>query len=482
MARLVVNSESSAAWEIHLKPGPNFIGRGFSNDFRIDDGSVSGSHCEIVLTDTGATIRDLGSTNGTFLNGAPVKEAPLRGGQRVRLGNVEMVFHLDPVVQEGPTVTGLGADVPKPRVAARGASTGPIRVTLKQPQTESVPVPPPMPTASREAPFVPPGGAAQCKFHPRSPARWLCGQCQHYFCDLCVNVRQGGDSQKRYCRHCATECAPVYTPAPAAPPSVSFFGRLPQAFAYPFRGVGIMVLLLGGVVLSAMGFLFGRGGISLAVLFGAPYQLPWSAWQFFMQLSEVLILGYLFVYMQSIIHGTAAGERELPPVPGAADFWSDILQPSLQVLGLLLVCFGPGLALRAWAALQGMYANPMLVLVLGILGSLYLPMAMLVVALLDSVLAAHPGRVFSAILKAPLEYLTVLFVLGAAAGIYWLGDSLLPALFPRGLSTRVMVRLFGYVLTQIAWSVVTLYLLTLVAHVLGLLFASKRQQLNWLPR
>jgi hypothetical protein len=40
MPRLVVNPRSSDAWEIQLKPGITFIGRGFSNDFKILDGSV----------------------------------------------------------------------------------------------------------------------------------------------------------------------------------------------------------------------------------------------------------------------------------------------------------------------------------------------------------------------------------------------------------------------------------------------------------
>ena len=75
MARLVINPGSPAAWEIQLKPGANFIGRGFANDFKIPDGSVSGSHCQIMVSDSSVAIKDLGSTNGTFVNRRPVKEA-----------------------------------------------------------------------------------------------------------------------------------------------------------------------------------------------------------------------------------------------------------------------------------------------------------------------------------------------------------------------------------------------------------------------
>jgi len=90
MARLLVNPRSSTAWEIELKPGPNFLGRNPTNNFRIEDPSVSGSHCEIVIDEGGIFLRDLGSTNGTFVNEAPVTEAKVSPGQSIRLGKVEM--------------------------------------------------------------------------------------------------------------------------------------------------------------------------------------------------------------------------------------------------------------------------------------------------------------------------------------------------------------------------------------------------------
>src|SRR5215471_12064727 len=101
MARLVVNPGSPEAWEIQLKPGNNFIGRGFANDFKIQDGSVSGSHCQITVSDQRVIIKDLGSTNGTFLNRAPVREAELPDGCTVHLGGVPMSYHQDGLVAQG---------------------------------------------------------------------------------------------------------------------------------------------------------------------------------------------------------------------------------------------------------------------------------------------------------------------------------------------------------------------------------------------
>src|SRR5882672_6001821 len=99
MRRLVVNPGTPQAWEIQLKPGTNLLGRGFANDFRLEDPSVSGSHCEILVHDDAVFIKDLGSTNGTYVNRAPVHEARLEPGQTVHLGSLAMVLYAD--VMEG---------------------------------------------------------------------------------------------------------------------------------------------------------------------------------------------------------------------------------------------------------------------------------------------------------------------------------------------------------------------------------------------
>src|SRR5438105_6321409 len=95
MPKLVVNPGSPASWAIDLKPGTNSVGRGFSNDFRIEDPSVSSSHCQIVLNDGAAFIKDLGSTNGTYIDRAPIAEAYLQPGQTIHLGGVELLFQPD---------------------------------------------------------------------------------------------------------------------------------------------------------------------------------------------------------------------------------------------------------------------------------------------------------------------------------------------------------------------------------------------------
>ncbi len=73
MARLRVKSSESSARVIDLKLGLTRLGRNPDNDFEIDHPTISGRHCEIWLDDRGVVGRDVGSTNGTFIDGQPVR-------------------------------------------------------------------------------------------------------------------------------------------------------------------------------------------------------------------------------------------------------------------------------------------------------------------------------------------------------------------------------------------------------------------------
>lgn len=64
------------------------VGRIEGNSLRLDDPSVSSHHAEILLIGDQLHVRDLGSTNGTFLNGEPIADAALNPGDEVRFGAV----------------------------------------------------------------------------------------------------------------------------------------------------------------------------------------------------------------------------------------------------------------------------------------------------------------------------------------------------------------------------------------------------------
>ncbi len=79
---------------ITLEPGLNRIGRESSLELCLDEDGVSRRHGEIHVDEHGvATIVDLGSTNGTFINGARASRMPLREGDRIHVGSqVELRF------------------------------------------------------------------------------------------------------------------------------------------------------------------------------------------------------------------------------------------------------------------------------------------------------------------------------------------------------------------------------------------------------
>lgn len=68
------------------------IGRATDNLFQIPEDSISGSHCELLLSQGGVVVRDLQSRNGTFIDEQAVQEGVLLPGQVLRLGNVELRF------------------------------------------------------------------------------------------------------------------------------------------------------------------------------------------------------------------------------------------------------------------------------------------------------------------------------------------------------------------------------------------------------
>jgi pSer/pThr/pTyr-binding forkhead associated (FHA) protein len=69
------------------------IGRLADNTLQIDDGSVSSRHAEIELEAGSYHLHDVGSTNGTFVNGEQTTDAVLRHGDELRFGVVEAVFN-----------------------------------------------------------------------------------------------------------------------------------------------------------------------------------------------------------------------------------------------------------------------------------------------------------------------------------------------------------------------------------------------------
>jgi hypothetical protein len=75
-----------------LQQGSNVIGRGQEGQFRLPDTGVSRKHLEITWDGQSAMLADLGSTNGTTVNGTPVQTWQLADGDVIRVGHSSLVF------------------------------------------------------------------------------------------------------------------------------------------------------------------------------------------------------------------------------------------------------------------------------------------------------------------------------------------------------------------------------------------------------
>jgi len=78
-----------------LKAAKTTIGRVEDNTFQIAEPSVSSHHCEVLLQGNEVIVRDLNSTNGTYINGEKVTESVVKPNQILRLGQIEMRLETD---------------------------------------------------------------------------------------------------------------------------------------------------------------------------------------------------------------------------------------------------------------------------------------------------------------------------------------------------------------------------------------------------
>jgi hypothetical protein len=291
-----------------------------------------------------------------------------------------------------------------------------------------------------------------CKFHPKSPARWFCSKCNRSFCDLCVASRNIGGAVKTTCRACAVECVPLEVKI-TPPVKTGFLASLPGAIGYPFRGTGILVLIVGTLVFAGLGAM-SAGMFSL--------------------LMKIVAAGYLFSYMQNIIHATAAEEKEMPELPGMDDLFGGFC----RLAGTVLISFGMAIGLLA-ARYFNVDMPVSAIFITGILGTLYFPMAFLAVAIKDNVMAANPLVVVPSILRVPLQYLVTVIVFVSIFGIQQIGNILAAGSKTTTFTTTDMSVMFIAIGFRMIWSFISVYLLTVNMRILGLLYAAQKEKLGW---
>lgn len=121
MPKLTIRTEAGELIAHDLVEETHTIGRAPENSIRLEDTSVSGRHAQLVVVGENCYLKDLGSTNGTLVNGQPITETQLRAGDRVRFGKVEMCYECDAAGGAEPLPNLGGAEARPAESSARPA-------------------------------------------------------------------------------------------------------------------------------------------------------------------------------------------------------------------------------------------------------------------------------------------------------------------------------------------------------------------------
>ncbi|MEP6720133.1 MAG: FHA domain-containing protein [Variovorax sp.] len=92
MARLILLTKTAAPKLIDLAADRTLIGREVDNDVQIERPRVSRHHAELIVEDDATWVRDLGSSNGTFVNGRQVQRQALYHGDVIRVGDCDIRY------------------------------------------------------------------------------------------------------------------------------------------------------------------------------------------------------------------------------------------------------------------------------------------------------------------------------------------------------------------------------------------------------
>ncbi|HTG45119.1 MAG TPA: FHA domain-containing protein [Verrucomicrobiae bacterium] len=185
MPKLIIKSGSQAGREVDLNAGVYRVGRNENNDISIPEASISSFHCELNVAEIGISVRDLGSTNGTFINEKQIAKGMLHSGDTLKLGEIQ-----------------IGVEMPEVNIGIPDI-----------PFEEAV-----------SAAFLEDGTPA-CFNHREVAARYRCSRCENWWCAECVrNLKRLSGEFLQFCPECSAACTPIEEQKVGG--KKSLFGRL----------------------------------------------------------------------------------------------------------------------------------------------------------------------------------------------------------------------------------------------------------------
>ncbi len=129
MPRLVLSLDGVVLREVTLSKDRTTIGRRSHNDVVIDNLAVSGEHAVMIANGDDTYLEDLGSTNGTTVNGQPIKKHLLQSGDTVEIGKYRLRYQV-----EGASNDENGVDIDTSQPLRREFyGPGPTTIQVRQP-------------------------------------------------------------------------------------------------------------------------------------------------------------------------------------------------------------------------------------------------------------------------------------------------------------------------------------------------------------
>lgn len=182
MAKLILSLDGSVIREIPLEKERVTIGRKEQNDIQIENLAVSSEHARIVTILNDSFLEDMGSTNGTLVNGNPIKKHILQNNDLIEIGKYKLKFVNDgPVVVQSNTVEDFertmvlrapSAATPRPAVSSASPATLPPSPPPQAKPATAAPVTA-MPSGV-DSPVSPP--VSRPALSPAPPAQQACIQ------------------------------------------------------------------------------------------------------------------------------------------------------------------------------------------------------------------------------------------------------------------------------------------------------------------
>ena len=166
MAKLILSVDGTVLKEVSLNKERTTLGRKPHNDIQVDNLAVSGEHAAIITILNDSFIEDLNSTNGTLVNGKPIKKHFLQNNDVIEIGKHKLKYFNDAPAQvtEQDFEKTMIIRKPPPMMVAPGSGAS---ANLSDTQTNMKPLgvaPPPM------APAAAPASVAAPAMQPPSPA------------------------------------------------------------------------------------------------------------------------------------------------------------------------------------------------------------------------------------------------------------------------------------------------------------------------